>query len=303
MKKNLVVLFAASLLLFTACGETENNSNSKKNSNQKNEVSNSVVLKKFGKLEITEKELNDELKNVPSQYKAYYESEMGRNNLIERIALGKMFEAEALAEGVEKTSDFKTEWEKTKNKFLISYYINKKLNEIEIKDSELEIEYEKNKENFKRNEEVKASHILLTVNVQEPQESKEEKLNKITEIFNDIKEGKISFEDAAKEYSGCPSSKNGGDLGWFERNKMVAEFEAAAFSGEIGLYPQIVETQFGYHLINIIDKKPEGYIPFEELKEGLKEDILEKRKGERYREWEKELRDKYKEEKKEEIEK
>lgn len=299
MKKRLIVLIAAGLFLFAACDKKETGttekSNSKSKSNVKIEKDTSKVLKQYGTIIVTENELKKEMENIPQQYKSYYESEAGRNNLIERIGLGKMFETEALAEGVDKTAEFKEEWEKNKNKFLIGYYINKKLDEIEINDSEIEIEYEKNKEKYKQAEEVKASHILIKVELNDTEEVKKEKLEKIKNILNQLKENKISFSEAAKNNSDCPSAQSGGDLGWFGKNQMVKEFEEAAFNGGKGLYPEIVETKFGYHIINVEDKKEEGYKALEELKDTLKSDILEKRKGERYREWEKELREKYKE--------
>jgi len=63
------------------------------------------------------------------------------------------------------------------------------------------------------------------------------------------------FEKLAKKFSTCPSSKNGGDLGWFGRNKMVPEFDKAAFDGKKGEIVGPVKSQFGYHIIKVIDRK------------------------------------------------
>lgn len=90
---------------------------------------------------------------------------------------------------------------------------------------------------------VRAAHILVDTE----QGAKE--------LLQDIKAGKISFEDAAKQKSKCPSSKQGGDLGYFKKGMMVKEFEDAAFSGEVNSISDPVKTQFGWHLIKIIDKK------------------------------------------------
>ena len=91
--------------------------------------------------------------------------------------------------------------------------------------------------------EVKASHILV--------KTEEEALN----LYNDIVKNSISFADAASEYSLCPSGHNGGDLGYFERGMMVKPFEDAAFSMEVGEISHPVKTQFGWHLIQLTDKK------------------------------------------------
>lgn len=89
--------------------------------------------------------------------------------------------------------------------------------------------------------EVRASHIL----VKTEQEAKD--------LYNEIKNGK-SFTEVAQEKSLCPSGQNGGDLGFFGKGMMVKPFEDAAFSLEVGELSQPVETQFGWHLIEVTGK-------------------------------------------------
>ncbi len=89
--------------------------------------------------------------------------------------------------------------------------------------------------------EVRASHIL----VKTEQEAKD--------LYNEIVNGK-SFAEAAEEKSLCPSGQNGGDLGFFGKGMMVKPFEDAAFSLEVGELSQPVETQFGWHLIQLTGK-------------------------------------------------
>ena len=74
-------------------------------------------------------------------------------------------------------------------------------------------------------------------------------------LKSQIENGEITFEDAAKKYSKCPSKANGGDLGYFGRGMMVKEFETEAFNGKIGAVSNPVKTQFGWHLIKVVDKK------------------------------------------------
>lgn len=88
--------------------------------------------------------------------------------------------------------------------------------------------------------EVRASHVLVKT---------EDEAKKLRE---DINAGKISFEDAARQISLCPSGHEGGDLGFFKRGGMVKPFEDAAFAmKEIGEVSEPVETQFGWHLIQL----------------------------------------------------
>ena len=88
--------------------------------------------------------------------------------------------------------------------------------------------------------EVRASNVLVKT---------EDEAKKLRE---DINAGKISFEDAARQISLCPSGHEGGDLGFFKRGVMVKPFEDAAFAmKEIGEVSEPVETQFGWHLIQL----------------------------------------------------
>ncbi len=91
--------------------------------------------------------------------------------------------------------------------------------------------------------EVRAEHILVETESQ------------ANEILQKINDGKISFEEAAKKSSKCPSGSKGGDLGYFGRGAMVKEFEEAAFSTAKGNVSAPVKTQFGWHLIKVIDKR------------------------------------------------
>lgn len=91
--------------------------------------------------------------------------------------------------------------------------------------------------------ELHAEHILV------------ETESKAKAILQEINDGKISFENAAKESSKCPSGATGGDLGYFGRGTMVKEFEEAAFATEVEKISVPVKTQFGWHLIKVIDKR------------------------------------------------
>ena len=92
-------------------------------------------------------------------------------------------------------------------------------------------------------QQVRASHILV----------KDRKV--AVQIKKDIKSGKITFEEAAMKYSLCPSGQNGGDLGYFERNKMAQQFADAAFDLKVGEISNPVGTKFGWHIIKTTDKR------------------------------------------------
>ena len=90
---------------------------------------------------------------------------------------------------------------------------------------------------------VKAAHILVS--------TKEE----ASDLRNKIVAGEMKFEDAAAQFSECPSGARGGDLGYFGRGMMVKEFEIPSFNEPVGTVTEPIQTQFGWHLIHVIDKK------------------------------------------------
>ncbi len=129
--------------------------------------------------------------------------------------------------------------------------------------------YDSNPKDFKKPESVTASHILLTFDDTDTEATKAEKKAQLEKIRADIIAGKSTFEAAAQEYSKCPSSAQGGSLGNFGKGQMVPEFEVAAFSQEIDEVGDIVETQFGYHIIKVTDHQDEGTVSFDETKKHI----------------------------------
>lgn len=129
---------------------------------------------------------------------------------------------------------------------------------IAVNQEEIVKQYEDNKDRY-RIEKVKASHILfMTINPDTFQPLSDEKKNEqkvlAEEILIRVKNGE-DFAKLAKEYSQDPASAvNGGDLGEFGRGVMLKEFEDAAFSLEVGEISQLVETEFGYHIIKVGEK-------------------------------------------------
>jgi len=99
-----------------------------------------------------------------------------------------------------------------------------------------------------KNEQVKASHILIKLSGDDKADQK-----KANDIYNELIKG-ANFESVAKLKSQDGSASQGGDLGWFGKGQMVKAFEDAAFSGKIGVIQKPVKSQFGYHIIKVTDK-------------------------------------------------
>jgi peptidyl-prolyl cis-trans isomerase C len=125
--------------------------------------------------------------------------------------------------------------------------------------------YDDNIDKFKKEESVRASHILCSVDPQATPEDKKKAKEKAEALLKRVKGGE-DFAAVAKAESGCPSGKNGGDLGEFGRGQMVKPFEDTAFSLKPGELSDVVETQFGYHIIKVVDKKPAVTTNYDDVK-------------------------------------
>lgn len=163
--------------------------------------------------------------------------------------------------------------------------INKYIEESIYKDlkpvTEEEIKkfYDENPDYFIKPEQVKASHILVSVPKDAKEEQKKEAKKKAEAILKDLKKG-ADFEKVAKEKSDCPSKERGGDLGFFPKGRMVKPFEDVAFSLKPGVLSDVVETQFGYHIILVKEHKQEEKMNFEEVKERIKSFLSDSKKRE-----------------------
>jgi peptidyl-prolyl cis-trans isomerase C len=139
---------------------------------------------------------------------------------------------------------------------------------VSVTDDEIKAFYDSHPEDFKMQEQVRASHILKKVDPKAGDADKAKAKQELAEIQQRLQKGE-DFATLAKEYSNCPSAPKGGDLGFFQHGQMVGPFETAAFALKPGETSEIVETQFGYHLIKVTDKKAAGTVSFDESKQKI----------------------------------
>jgi peptidyl-prolyl cis-trans isomerase C len=159
-------------------------------------------------------------------------------------------------------------------------------------DEEAKAFYESNMDQFKKPETASARHILISFEEGDSDEIKAEKKAQLEKIRADIIAGTTTFEEAATEHSGCPSGKqNQGSLGSFEKGRMVPAFEMAAFTQELNEVGDIVETDFGYHIIEVTDRQEASTVELDEVLEDLKDFLTNQKKQEAVQAFMKDLRD------------
>jgi len=163
-------------------------------------------------------------------------------------------------------------------------FVDKQVGPVEINDADALEYYKQNEEDYNTPEQVRASHILLKVAPTATEEEKAAAKAKIEKLLKEIKEG-ADFATLARENSDCPSKAKGGDLGFFERGAMVKPFEDAAFAMQPGQMSDVVETQFGYHIIKVTDRKSAGVTPFEKAKPDIIKTLQQVKKGELFRKY------------------
>ena len=137
---------------------------------------------------------------------------------------------------------------------LKSQLIDSMKGNIEVNNSELKSFFNENKETYNVEAEIDANIIKFVVDsTDQDTELAKKRAEKILKEVN-----ATNFSEMAKKYSEGPSAHNGGDLGWFGKGQMIPEFENAAFEGKVGeVYPNIVKSKFGYHIIFVENKNEE----------------------------------------------
>jgi peptidyl-prolyl cis-trans isomerase C len=203
---------------------------------------------KKNKIEVAEPAVNEQLDMFKKQFS-------NEDEFKKWLSLNKLSE-----------DSFKSQF---KEEMTIQQLVDKKFaDKITVSDEETKTFYNSNPEYFKKPEQVKASHILIKADPKADEAQRAQARKKIEEVQQRLKKGE-DFAALAKEFSQCPSSAQGGDLGYFGRGQMTKPFEDAAFAMAPGEVSNIVETDFGFHIIKTVDKKPASVMAYEDVKERL----------------------------------
>ena len=200
-------------------------------------------------------ELPPEIQSQP--FMSYYE------DLLERVIDIKLFAQEGKKMKLDEEPSVRAAIDFVIEKVLMQAFLSKYVQE-NIKEENLKASYNNFIADETSREEIKASHILMDTE------------SEAIDVINMLNDGD-DFAELAKNKSTGPSGPSGGDLGWFKRGQMVPPFEKAAFSlnkNEISQRP--VQTQFGWHVIKIFDKRIPEAPSYENMKSKLIQDLERK---------------------------
>lgn len=192
-----------------------------------------------------------------------------QKRVLDKIIEQKLLSADILKTDIVKDKQYLDALKSIKQSLALQVWMQKKHNSLNISDNEAKDFYNKNKSKFQQKAQMKASHILVKT---------EKEANNIIATLKKSKNLKSDFTQMAKDKSVGPSGKNGGELGWFTKEKMVPEFSKATMKlskGEITTSP--IKTRFGYHIIYLDDKKPASTAAFNDVKEKIKEKIKQEK--------------------------
>lgn len=184
-----------------------------------------------------------------------------REQIVDELINIEVMQQQALKLELEQQPDVASELKLMRARVLANALLTQFADGVAIEDDELEKEYNRQVA-ANQSSEYQASHILL------------EDEARAREIIAEL-DGGADFADAAKKYSTGPSGPNGGDLGWFADGAMVPEFSAAVAAMEPGSHSaQPVKTQYGFHIIKLVDKRTKEPQPFESVADQLRSAMI-----------------------------
>jgi peptidyl-prolyl cis-trans isomerase C len=173
--------------------------------------------------------------------------------------------------------DEKALTESTRRDLAVAYLINTGIAaNVKVSEDEVARFFRENPDKFKQPELVRASHILIAVDGKATPAEKKAAKEKAEKLRRELADG-ADFAKLAREFSACPSGKQGGDLGLFGKGRMDPGFEEAAFALKPGELSQVVESRFGYHVIKLVERKSPEEIPLAAARQRI-EDYLKMQK-------------------------
>lgn len=224
------------------------------------------ILARVSNTVITEKDLKAKISKMPP----YYQSVVTKNpkRYVEDMIVETLCYEEGVRKGIDRDKEVKEVIREAKKKIVMAKLIKNEVEDkVTVTEDEMRRFYDEHKDEFKTPGMWRASHILVA-------DEKEAKA-----LLDDLARG-AKFEDLAREYSVDATASRGGDVGFFRAGQLVPDFERACLKLDIGQTSGIVQTQFGYHIIKLTDKKEPGIKTYEEAKGAIETELKKKKRSE-----------------------
>ncbi|WP_420266147.1 peptidylprolyl isomerase [Candidatus Magnetominusculus dajiuhuensis] len=246
MKKLLLMILAVTLLV--SCDGQQGKSGGLKQEG--------TPVIKVNDVTITTGQLQEDLAKLPPRYKAAFTGRDGLVNFVDEIKRREVLYLEAKKQGIDKDPAFDKKLQEFARLNLVNALITKNVNmaDIKVTPEEAKDYYDKNPKEFMMPDQIRASHILLKT---------EDEAKKVLEK---VKKGgdfaTVAMDNSIDKVSG----QKGGDLGFFAKGQLDPSFDEAVFKLKKGEIGPVVKTQFGYHVIKVVDTKPSAKVEFEPSK-------------------------------------
>lgn len=269
MNKRIALKHAAALVVFVAlagCSRIPEGSGSGGSG-----AGGSETLVTVNNKPVTAGQFKRDIALLPSYARTEFAGADGGKRFLDEIVGRELLYQSALEKGLDRDSEYLGALESFKKAQLASMFIEREIkNAMPVTEADVKKYYDENKAGFVVPPKIHAAHIL----VKSEQEAKQ--------VSAMLKSG-APFEKLAAEKSIDDSSKGqGGDLGTFPRGSLVPAFEEAAFALAAGSVSAPVKTEFGWHVIKVVEKMPEEHVPVEKVSDYIKTRLEEERRRQGY---------------------
>lgn len=220
-----------------------------------------------GSESITVSELQERIASFPAQYQDALKNKEAKIRLLDQMIDEKLLMTAAKKQGIPQSAEYKRQLNTAQTQLLLNIFIRDNVDKkITVGEDEPRKFFENNPAQFQELEQRRAQHILVKTE------------SEAQDLISKIKQG-LDFTVLAKEKSIDPSAAtNGGDLGFFGKGQMVPEFEQTVFAMKKGDLSAPVKTQFGYHVIRLVDVTVRPKLEFEAVKGQIKDALVDEKR-------------------------
>ena len=232
------------------------------------------IVAEIGSEKITLSQFKAEIDKLPPNLKQMASDKKMQKEFLEQLATSRLLYQEGVKQGLTKDPAVKAQIDEATRKIVLSTLLQREIENLIKAPSPEDVNqyYLTHADEFQQEKQVKARHILL-------KDKKEAE-----KLVAKLQKG-ADFATLARDHSTCPSAAQGGDLGFFTRNRMVKEFADAAFALKKDEISPPVKTKFGYHIIQVVEIKEKSTRSLDEVRTTIENKIAQEKKSQVFKEY------------------